>query len=258
MARYTVEPGRQIYLDGLPFISVGREGDTVPAVADEVTHVIADALNQSAWETKWKSPWIGGSRSRRARESTSSPPRRQTNAGFGISFNDQRTIEDWARDHVEDDADDRREWTVTGLVTPDGDITQKGWDKLGDDMGRVETNSLAWMNKTFISASDQGHGGYDGNELVGTVEFDPDNPDHAWLIDLASPSPGRNERIDMVDTSFGDLGKTAFDGISNFGASILGGQIMFYDVKPEDAEAIEATLDRERQRARKPHARRRR
>lgn len=56
-AVYIVEPGRQIYCDGKPFISIGRQGDTMPAVADEVTHVIADLLNQSGW--------IGGSRSQR-------------------------------------------------------------------------------------------------------------------------------------------------------------------------------------------------
>jgi len=49
----------------LPFVSIGREGDTVPAVADEVTHAVADALNRMQWETKWGTPWIGGSRSAR-------------------------------------------------------------------------------------------------------------------------------------------------------------------------------------------------
>jgi hypothetical protein len=44
-ARYTVEPGRQIYCDGRPFISIGREGSTRPTEADAVCHVIADMLN---------------------------------------------------------------------------------------------------------------------------------------------------------------------------------------------------------------------
>lgn len=43
--RFTVEAGRQIYRDGKPFISIGREGDTPPVVADEMTHAIATLLN---------------------------------------------------------------------------------------------------------------------------------------------------------------------------------------------------------------------
>jgi len=43
---YTVEPGRNIYRDGQPFITIGKAGSTAPVVADEVTHVIASALNQ--------------------------------------------------------------------------------------------------------------------------------------------------------------------------------------------------------------------
>lgn len=41
---YTVEPGRQIYHNGKPFISVGREGDTRPVDADRMTHRIARML----------------------------------------------------------------------------------------------------------------------------------------------------------------------------------------------------------------------
>jgi len=43
---YTVEPGRQIYRKGKPFVSVGREGDTRPTDADDTTHLIAKLLNR--------------------------------------------------------------------------------------------------------------------------------------------------------------------------------------------------------------------
>jgi hypothetical protein len=39
--KWTVEAGRQIYYGGLPFISIGREGNTSPTDADKVTHLIA-------------------------------------------------------------------------------------------------------------------------------------------------------------------------------------------------------------------------
>ena len=47
-SHFTVQAGRQIYRDDQPFISIGREGHTHPVDADEITHVIADCLNQLA------------------------------------------------------------------------------------------------------------------------------------------------------------------------------------------------------------------
>lgn len=47
-ATYTVEPGRNIYRDGAPFVAVTREGDTRPVVADYLTHRIANFLNGKA------------------------------------------------------------------------------------------------------------------------------------------------------------------------------------------------------------------
>ena len=43
---YEVIAGRQIYLYGKPFISIGREGDTEPVEADKITHRIARLLNK--------------------------------------------------------------------------------------------------------------------------------------------------------------------------------------------------------------------
>lgn len=45
--RFTVEAGRQIYRDGKPFISIGREGNTPPVVVDEMTHAIVALLNEA-------------------------------------------------------------------------------------------------------------------------------------------------------------------------------------------------------------------
>jgi hypothetical protein len=59
---FTVEPGRQIYRDGVPFISIGREGRTMPASADEVTHAIAECLNQLGWLGHYERSSYGKSR----------------------------------------------------------------------------------------------------------------------------------------------------------------------------------------------------
>jgi len=116
---------------------------------------------------------------------------------------------------------------------------------------RLERNALAWMRATFNSVRDDGHDGHD--YLVGSFWFDPTDPNQAYLVDLASPG---NERIDMNDASYGDLANTVFNEVSSFGASVLGGQINFFDVKPEDMEIIEETLERRGPRP-GPHARRR-
>ena len=45
--RWTVEAGLQLYFDGHPCVSVGREGSTLPVVADGMTHLIAELLNNT-------------------------------------------------------------------------------------------------------------------------------------------------------------------------------------------------------------------
>jgi hypothetical protein len=174
-------------------------------------------------------------------------PKREAQAGFAIGTYDQGLIEDNARDRADSrygDPEWRDEMVHLGVLTRDGTITDKGWALLNRDMEHLEGNALAWMHATFNSAQDHGHGGHGGEELVGNFWFDPTNYDQAWLVELASDSPGRSERIDMTDASFGDLANTAFNEVSAFGSAVLGGQINFFDVQPEDWETIEDTVAR--------------
>jgi hypothetical protein len=174
----------------------------------------------------------------------------EAEAGFAIGVYDQGMIESNADvqfglgRHV--DPRDRAWAEEEGLFnndsgTKEGTITAKGWDLLNDDIAKIEKNAMAWMKRKFLDARDEGHGGHGGEELIGTFWFDPRNADQAQLVDLAADT-GRQERIDFVDTSFGDFGDTAFDGVSKFGGLILGGGITFFDVKPEDMEVVEDTL----------------
>lgn len=176
---------------------------------------------------------------------------RESEAAFAIGIYHQDHIEENLRERIDPrygDADLRREWTAAGWIDKEGELTQKGWDLLNDDIDKLERNSLSWLRRKFQHARDDGHSSTD--ELVGSFWFDPTNPEHAYLIDLASSSPGSSERIDMSDASFGDLADTAFDGVSDLGGNVLGGQIVFYGVKPEDWAVIEATNDAEYQRER--------
>lgn len=60
--KFTYEGGRQIYVNGEPLISIGREGDTVPYIADEFSKLIVKMLNKSRSAQmllqgdKWKWP----------------------------------------------------------------------------------------------------------------------------------------------------------------------------------------------------------
>lgn len=175
----------------------------------------------------------------------------EQSGGFAISTYDERHVQDNAHERFGPrygDPEDRKEALAAGLVDARGDITEKGWELLSKDIQRLELNSLAWLRKHFRNARDEGHGGHDGDELVGTFWFDDEDPEQADLISL-----GTSERIDMSDTSFGSLADYAWKGVSDFGASILGGQIQFFDIDKDVLEKVEETADaarRARRRAR--------
>jgi hypothetical protein len=43
------------------------------------------------------------------------------------------------------------------------------WDKLNEDNRTIEWNFLRWLERETKGARDEGHGGYNGDELVGTI-----------------------------------------------------------------------------------------
>ena len=164
-------------------------------------------------------------------------------AGFDISTYGEDMIESNAEERFSTkygDPNDRAEALRAGLIDANAEITEKGWEQLNRDSVQLERNALVWLKRVFIHARDDGH---DSNgSLVGAFWFDPSNLRHAVLVELASSSPGRSERIDMADLSYGDLAKTVFEGVSDFGEQLLGGQITFFDVPEEVWETIENTL----------------
>lgn len=172
-------------------------------------------------------------------------------AGFAIAVYDEDLVQENARDRYGPQGSDlhtvlsRWEAIESGLVDRQGTITPKGWDLLNRDVGKIERNSLSWLSRKFKGVRDEGHGSFD--ELIGTVWFNPQNPEQAYLIDLAAEA-GQGERIDMSDASYGDLADSVFDGVSDFGGSVLGGAITFFNVEPESWAEIEATLERQERR----------
>jgi len=142
-------------------------------------------------------------------------------AGFAIETWDQDLIEAAAEEAVSGKgvpSEFRR------FVHTDGTITQAGWTTLNKDVERLEINSMNWLKHKFEGAQDEGHNNY--GELAGTLWYDPKDKAQLDLLDI-----GQTERLDMVDSSYGDLAKTVWNGVSGFGQGVLGGAIHILDVE---------------------------
>jgi hypothetical protein len=193
----------------------------------------------------WAKPKAAGIEESRRTRHVARASGREATAGFAVGVYDQRLVEENAHERFNEDPEFKKKAIKEGLLEiRSGDITQAGWQQLNTDIRQIESNALTWLHEKFVNARSEGH---DDNDLVGSFWFDPTNPDQAYLVDLAADS-GRQERIDMQDASFGDLSDTVWEGVSDFGAAVLGGGITFFDVKPEDMEVVEQTLERERKR----------
>jgi len=244
------------------YYSTGNRGDDTPdwAPPPEVADAIEQAVSwaqrdDGSYEVRRSSGMPAGQPgygrgSRQAHEAwrRERQAEREAEAGFAITVSDERTIEDWSRERFGDPQDRKRAMSA-GLVDAEGGVTDAGWKQLTDDIIELERNSLAWMRGKFLRVRDEGYDQY--NDSVGSFAFDPTDPEQAWLVELASPSPGRSERIDMTDASYGDLSDSVWKGVSDFGSMVLTGHITFHDVKPEDMEIIEQTLEGERKKTRR-------
>ena len=169
---------------------------------------------------------------------------------FSIGTYGENIIESNALEHFGPrygDPADRKEALEQGWIDKEGGITPKGWDTLNNDLPILERNALAWLRASFRNARDDGHDSF--GDLVGAFWFDPEDPRQAELVSL-----GVAERIDMSDSSYGDLADTVWEGVSPFG-SVLGGAINFSNIDPDVMERVEENADRARgqRRARVPH-----
>jgi hypothetical protein len=165
----------------------------------------------------------------------------ERSGGFGIGTYGEDIVESNAMDKLGPkygDPRDRAEAMSAGLVDARGKITAKGWEQLNEDIGQLERNSMAWLRKTFGSARDEGHS---DDELIGTFWYDTTNLKHAEMLLM-----GVNERIDMSDSSYGDLAETVWKDVSPFGQDVLGGAISFFDIPKEALDEADETAERVR------------
>ena len=171
---------------------------------------------------------------------------KERSGGFAVYTHGEDLIEAAAEERYgreSRDPEDRAEKVKLGLVNAKGEVTKMGWDRINEDVTRLERNAVAWLKKTFGSARDEGHGGHGGEELIGTFWFDPSKLDHAENV-----YEGVNDRIDMSDSSYGGLYRDVWKGVSDFGQSVLGGQVNVFGVDQDALDEVDATLEADRKR----------
>src|SRR5208282_5594863 len=125
---------------------------------------------------------------------------------FTVGLSDSEVAEDRAMEKFGQDygdPNDREEAFKAGFIDREGKITEKGWEVLWSDGDKIEKSAFGWLKKKFANVSDVMHGDWpsSGDLFDGHVEVDIDDPAQLDLLLL-----GVNERIDMDDTSYGDLG----------------------------------------------------
>lgn len=143
---------------------------------------------------------------------------REKRVWWAVTTEHQDSIEDNARNLVVEEGEEGP--VEAGFVTRAGAITEAGWKLLNDDIRQLEKNCMSWLRKKFSGVYDTGHDSYD--DLVGALWYKPQSKTQRYLIEL-----GISERIDFIDTSYGDLAYSVWDNVSRFGASVLGGHITF-------------------------------
>lgn len=159
----------------------------------------------------------------------------EVRGGFAIYTSDQGTLEDNARELVYyatpsiGREEESKSWISDGLITEDGEITNKGWDVYTEGVIKLEHNIVAWLREKFSGASDEGHDTY--GELIGSLWADLDNPEHTkYLYDSFG---------DLFDENWYayDLGREDyekwFDGVSDFVAWIEDPALHFFDFPKE-------------------------
>jgi hypothetical protein len=99
--------------------------------------------------------------------------------GFAIYTTHEYTLLDNTRERFEHGDTD---WLEKNLVDQDGNLTDKAWDILNEDDVRIERNVITWLQDTFYNARDEGHGGYGGEERIGTLWVDTDDTKQTGLI----------------------------------------------------------------------------
>jgi hypothetical protein len=225
----------------------GTDEEFRKRIADEVQTLLGDAAQTKRALVRYESIWYSGDArtttprkvaEELVREWRRSPGpqiknRRRNGAekscGFAIGIYNEDMIEADANELY---SDDRLSDGNERFMTKGGSgINDAGWAQLNDDIPILERNCLDWLRKKFNKVRDDGHDSY--GDLVGSIWYDPENTEQMELLELASPSPGRSERIDMHDAGFGDLSYSCWRGVSSFGNAVLSGAIVFFDCDEE-------------------------
>lgn len=140
--------------------------------------------------------------------------------GFAISTSDEHLIEENYRSKLEEEGKEFSGFT-------DAEVEQ-----LNADSERFETNALAWINENIGQATDQGHGGHEGMELIGNV----------W-VELDGSAKSR-ERVELLLHGFFDsLYEWDLPMYEGVGDNLLGQcqdvTVQFFGIEEAEAEMLE-------------------
>lgn len=165
--------------------------------------------------------------------------------GFAVAIGHESLIEDNIRDRITDKhyTNDKsvQEALKKKWVTPEGNITDKGWVQLNKDIQKIERNAVAWLSKTFSGASDQGHG---NDDLIGNVQVK--HTDKKQMKKFGGEFVNKGTYINReggMNSSFGNRDFMAFmkgtSGLAGLGINV---EIEFFDV-PEEAEEMMESIE---------------
>lgn len=166
------------------------------------------------------------------------PPDGMTKTPFGLKTNGQEFQVGFAihTSHEELIKDNAAE---DGLVLD--------WDAVNAAIGQIERNAEAALRRAGVRATNQGHGGFDGNDLVGAAYVTVGVPGFEIVADYAAHE-------EPLSTSSGSIGnipgmlETLYTGVPPEIARLIDVDISFFDldsIKSEEDGHVEENVDDE-------------
>lgn len=144
--------------------------------------------------------------------------------GFAISTSDEYLIEENYRSKLEEEGKEFSSFTSAEVK------------QINADSVRLERNALAWINENIGQATDQGHGGHEGMELIGNV----------W-VELDGSEKSRQRVAILLQGFFDSLYEWDLPMYEGVGDNLLGHSqdvvVQFFAIEEAEAEMLETYVE---------------
>jgi hypothetical protein len=144
----------------------------------------------------------------------------------------EEVVEDNVRELVLYSGDEGK-FIDEGLVTEDGEITEDGWDTLNNDFRIFENGLVRWLEEQGIKVIKDGHDST--NLLMCRAYFDKDNLEEQREVVYGEFINDDEEVLRFPDHFTWEEMVNIQEGMSEFGKSVIDGQIIIY-TDPLDEE----------------------